>query len=307
MRNQSNLSDVAALILNYNMAALTMICVDNLLKITEDLTIVIVDNCSMDGSAEKLRLAYSNNDRIHIHKSITNGGYAKGNNEGLKYIRDHLKDTRYVLVLNPDVIVNSERTLIALRRVLEQNDQYAVASCRIVLCNQQKKSIDYAWRFPDKKNLFLSGTLLGKMLKTATNNYYMSIEKKNGIAEVDVVSGCFFMARLEDLERAGDFDVRTFLYGEENILAKKLQRFAKQEAILVDEYVVHNHQEKERALQHYKNRAFDKKCYYDSKKLYIENYSDLHGISLWICRFVNSVDYRIKQIIFCILGVIRRK
>jgi len=58
---------------------------------------------------------------------------------------------------------------------------------------------------------------------------------------VDVVSGCFFMMKSKTLEKIDYFDENTFLYYEENILAKKLHDRKLNLMVCNDIIIIHNH------------------------------------------------------------------
>lgn len=60
--------------------------------------------------------------------------------------------------------------------------------------------------------------------------------------KVDVVSS-LFVIRTEILKSVGYFDERTFLYGEENILALKLKRIGLNNYILLNDKFSHVHGE----------------------------------------------------------------
>ena len=57
----------------------------------EDIQIVIVDNGSGNGSAEKLREHFAARQRVHIVESPENLGFARGNNLGIRYAREHFR------------------------------------------------------------------------------------------------------------------------------------------------------------------------------------------------------------------------
>lgn len=291
------IEDVVALILNFNTAALTIRCIDNLLSLSDELKIVVVDNNSSDGSLEKLNRLYETDNRIHILQNKTNAGYAQGNNIGIKYIRDHFLKARYVLVHNPDVVTNSKEIIHELKKVLEEHEEYAIASCQVILNNQLRYGY-CTWKYPDKKHMWCAGTFSQRLLFIAANTDYDELEIHNNIAEVDAVTGCFFLGKLDELKKVNDFDERTFLYFEEVILAKKLIRNNKREVILINECVYHNHQDKDKSLRDYRRKLFDRKCFLKSKMIYTEYYSEMTGAELALCKLFNNIDLKLKELIY---------
>ena len=117
------------------------------------------------------------------------------------------------------------------------------------------------------------------------------------MAYVDIVQGCFFMAKKKAFAEVGWFDEGTFLYEEEAILAKKMKYRGYKLGILVDEYIHHNHHEKDKSLIKKQNKLFDMKCFYNSRKYYIKNYSDKSKIFIkFACAFL-SFDFFFKRLL----------
>ena len=86
-------------VLNYNTFEKTKRCIISCLSQENiDSRVLLIDNCSTDGSAEKLREEFG--DRIDYLFTDSNYGYAKGNNLG---VEDSLaKGYRYSMILNSD-------------------------------------------------------------------------------------------------------------------------------------------------------------------------------------------------------------
>lgn len=117
------------LILHYNEIELTCKAVDSILAISEvtegDREIVIVDNCSPNGSGKELGLQYFAGRMnaqfesltcyesvisdeagckipIHLILNTENGGFSKGNNIGYRYIKEKIK-ADFIVALNNDI------------------------------------------------------------------------------------------------------------------------------------------------------------------------------------------------------------
>lgn len=296
------MDDVVALILNYNSYNLSMEAVDNLISIAK-IKIVLVDNCSTDDSYNILMKKFKDENQVKIIRTDKNLGYASGNNFGFKYIRKNISNAKYVMLMNPDIHIKNESVINELRKILDANLDYSVASCQLIFNNKWRGYTDFGWRRPSKKHLFWAGTLLGRFLLKNVNYEYTEckINKNILFVDVDVVPGCFFMARITDLDRVGYFDERTFLYFEETILSKKLSLNGKKELILLNEFVFHNHHQKDMALIDYKKKFFDRECFHNSKMVYVNNYSDLSNIQLKFCNWVNNMDFKVKKILYSFL------
>ena len=303
---ETEFTDIVALILNYNSSNLTISCVDQLLMLSKELKILIVDNHSTDQSCQSIISKYVNINQVVVIQTPKNLGYAKGNNYGLCYIRKEWIDVKYVMLLNPDIIVKEREIILNIKNFLNENDAYSIASTQIIFNNAWRGFKDFAWKLPTKKQLMWAGTFFGKVLLKEINNCYSEIYLNNNIADVDAVPGCFFVAKIKDLETVGDFDDRTFLYFEETILASKLKNINKKEAVLIDQYVLHNHRTKDKSLANYKTKLFDRKCFYESKMVYVNNYSGEKGVFIILCRIVNYFDFALKKMIYGLASILQR-
>ena len=101
---------ITVLILNYNSWQAT---VEYVIKLGEQKDIrlfsLIVDNCSPDDSYLKLKDHFKGANDVEVLKTDFNGGYAYGNNYGLKYLsgKADLKNT-FVAISNNDIVLDNK-------------------------------------------------------------------------------------------------------------------------------------------------------------------------------------------------------
>ena len=90
--------DVAVVVVNYRTPDLTIACLESVLETSErEPELIVVDNASDDGSADRIRQAVS---RARVLEQESNGGFAAGVNAGVAATTAEL-----VLLLNPDTTV----------------------------------------------------------------------------------------------------------------------------------------------------------------------------------------------------------
>lgn len=101
---------VGIVILNYKKYEETIDCVKSTLKQKKvDVTIVIIDNGSKNASVKYLEEQFNEDDRVSIISLPENIGYAKGNNVGIKYLRE--RGIEYICVANSDIIFTTTNIL----------------------------------------------------------------------------------------------------------------------------------------------------------------------------------------------------
>lgn len=71
---------------------------------TDDYAIIITDNRSPDGSGALLKERYKDSDRIVVIENDINEGFTRGNNFGIRYIREHY-EFDFLVVMNNDVMI----------------------------------------------------------------------------------------------------------------------------------------------------------------------------------------------------------
>ena len=182
--------------------------------------IVVVDNASTDDSYELLKA--EEGEHIHVIRRNTNGGYAKGNNEGALYALKKLKPD-IIFIANPDVSF-TEPVAKAMAEALMDNDRYAAVAPFV----RQGYNV---WDLPGftgiLRSLFLFSFTAEKILVKK------AVERTGeDLVPVGVIEGSFFAVSAEKFREVSGFDERTFLYGEEIMLARRFRRKGYREAVL---------------------------------------------------------------------------
>ena len=195
--------------------------------------IVIVDNCSTDDSY--LHLLKLNDDKISIIKSDKNKGYASGMNIGAKYLIKKYGQCN-IIFSNADIIIHSEEDIKNLIVTLNKDTTYGIVAPTI----EERTGLNRGWKIPNPwqdsiLNLAYIHRYLRPKMLFYDETYY------NGLVSVEVVSGCFFCMRSDVLQKVNFFDENTFLYYEENIIAKKLKQVGYKIMLHSDIFVFHNH------------------------------------------------------------------
>lgn len=246
--------------------------------------IIVVDNCSTDNSVEKLK-EYENK-KIILLQAEKNLGYAAGNNLGLKYLEKNTS-CEIAIISNPDVLIE-EGVLKELIHDIKTHENISFLGPKIL----ENGTISKGWKLPDFLSELLSninffGKYSHKLLKYKEEYYQEKLTK------VDVLHGCFFLGRLKSFKKIKYFDSHTFLYYEENILAKKAKE--KNLETYVDTTVSVTHalsQSVDKSLKKVKKYKILK----NSQKYYIKNYMHMNFLGYGIIRLFYYIS-----LFFCYL------
>lgn len=221
---------VGLLIVNYNDSKNTI----NLIKTVNNFKIinriVVVDNKSTDGTFKTLSKLESN--KVHIISS-ENKGYSNAINVGSKYLIKELRDC-YIIVSNSDIVIDSENVISELINSFRNN--VACVMPKIL----EQGNFNMGWKLLSvNKELLLNIPLLNRLYRNKIKQYDKNYFENNDV--IDVVHGSFFVIDSKVLEEINYMDSNTFLYYEENILARKLQKAHKLSVINKNVYVEHIH------------------------------------------------------------------
>jgi GT2 family glycosyltransferase len=223
------LNSVYVIILNYQSFQDTINYVDNLQNQDEiDLHIVIVDNCSPNNSFGILNNHFSNCDYVEVIKSERNGGYAYGNNFGLRYIENRNID--YIIISNNDIEISDTMLVSKMIKHYEYLDSPAFVSPVMHINNHP--SPYPAWKLPTLRDDLIGSLRITNLFFKKLITY--NIPKESQYFEVDCLPGSFFMAKKNVFFEVGLLDEKTFLYMEEAILAFKVKKSEFKNYLLTD-------------------------------------------------------------------------
>ena len=183
-------------------------CFDSLLNSTIDLSIMVIDNASVD---ESVKLIKENYPMIELVKAEKNLGFGKANNIGLKKAIDYNVD--YVFLLNQDAWVEKD-TIEKLVYVAEKNKSFGILSPFHLLPNLE----ELEWHF----SIYISP----EKCKDLYSDIYFNKTKE--IYELEFVNAAAWLISKNCLLKVGGFDPLFPHYGEDDdycnrVIFKKLK------------------------------------------------------------------------------------
>lgn len=190
------MTDLAVIIVNYNVKHYLWQCLDSVKKASVGLDVetVVVDNDSTDGSVEYLEPLFSN---VKFIRAGGNLGFSKANNKAVA-----LTDSRYILFLNPDTIVG-EKTLGDCIRFMDNHPSAGMTGvCMLnrdgTFARESRRAVPTPFvslcKMSGLCSLFPKSRLFGR--------YYLGFTDISEPVRIEVISGAFMFVRREAFNRA---------------------------------------------------------------------------------------------------------
>ena len=229
-------------ILHYNTMEDTQACVHSLLEKLQGqpFEIVIVDNCSPNGSGEQLLQTYDQQEGIHVILNERNLGFAQGNNVGFRYAKHELK-ADFIVLMNNDTLLLQEDTQALITQ------EYETSRCALIgpkvntphppfdsnpgtshlptLRHElgQQFVIYFYWFW----SLFGLDPLMQKIFGRHQQRRLKRAAQKGVVDEREEnvqLHGCFWAFTPAYVQRYDGINDKTFLYGEEALLYVRCKR-----------------------------------------------------------------------------------
>ena len=227
-----NTIQVAILIVSYNHRDDLADCLPSLLVSQIrgiSTSVTLVDNMSSDGTATFVRKKFPEVEVIEINENL---GFAGGNNLGFKHIIKSKPETQYVVLLNPDTVVEPD-WLLPMVEYMQTNTNVAIVQPKIRLYSTYTKS---------NKRINTAGNeshFLGFGFVTAFNE--IDDGRFDTIRPIDFASGAAQMIRADLIQTHGLFDESMFMYLEDAELSWKMRQLGYQVVYIPKSVVYHKH------------------------------------------------------------------
>lgn len=215
-------------ILHYQSIEITKKCVDKLLMFSKDNPIIIVDNCSPNGSGKQLEKMYSKCINITVIINEENQGFAKGNNLGYQYIKRKYS-LNYVVVMNNDIMIEDNDFAVIIEQFMEKNEVDVCGTDMVTLKGNHQNPLQlkpYTSKYlqrrvrADKiKVLLLRTRLFWKLYENYKKTNKIPIRTKQPTVFDCILHGSCIIYGPEYIKREQNaFLPITYMYNEEAIL-----------------------------------------------------------------------------------------
>lgn len=203
------LPKVAIVILNWNGLRDTIECLISLREITyRDYDVFLVDNASQGNDADVLARMFG--DCVRLIRNNRNLGFTGGNNVGISDAIANMPD--YVLLLSNDVVVDPS-FLSELIEAAESDPKAGMAGPKIYYYDQTKR-------------IFSAGARINFWTGNTTSIGAREFDKGqfDSIADVDYISGCAMLVKVEVIRKIGLLNENYFAYREDAEWCVKAKR-----------------------------------------------------------------------------------
>lgn len=225
---------LSIIIVNYKSKGLLKQCLRGLFdaKLATEFEVIVVDNCSSDGSEAMVRQFFP---QVKLISALQNKGFGAGNNLGLA-----VATGTYVLILTPDVAV-FPGAVEQLLHYLEKHPQVGVVGPKLI--NPDGSIQTSAYMFPTFPMAVFRRTPLGRLpaAKRQLRQYLMLDWNHETSQAVGWVLGACFLARASTLRELKGFDEGFFLYVEDTDLCRRVWQAGLEVHYLHTAEMVHYH------------------------------------------------------------------
>ncbi len=225
--------DLSIIIVNYNVRHFLEQCLHSVQKAIGGIRaeVFVVDNNSVDGSVTEIRQKFP---WVRLIVNKENLGFSKANNQAIRQSAG-----RYVLLLNPDTVVEEDTFRKCLDFMETRPDAGALGVKMIdgkgAFLPESKRALPTPvvsfYKMFGLSALFPHSKRFGK--------YHMGHLDKDQTHRVEVLAGAFMFLRKEVLDRTGLLDESFFMYGEDIDLSYRITLAGYQNYYFPETTIIH--------------------------------------------------------------------
>ncbi len=211
--------DISIIIINYNTFTITSDCIRSVIQFTSGVQyeIILVDNASSQCDPQDFLKEFP---QLTLVKSDVNGGFAYGNNLGIKR-----SNGQYILLLNSDTIL-TENSICKCLNYFKSYETAGIAGCRMVFPDgtvqyTARKFRSVSWELLDLFRFIPMIMPYKKRSRLMLGKYFKCDES----IDCDWVNGAFMVFEKKILDHLPQrkLDDRFFMYGEDQLWCEQIK------------------------------------------------------------------------------------
>ena len=232
------MASVAVIVLNYKTPELTIDCLRSLQIQVSDRAgrhVIVIDNASGDGSAEKIEAEIAKNSWdawVRLIQSSVNGGFAAGNNLGI-----HSENADRYLLLNSDTIVRPG-AIDKLMETMDQDSDIGLVVPRLIGTDGSRQVSCFRYKSPISEMLAAART---GPIDRVFSRYRVPLPNAEPSMNVDWASFACILIRKAVFEDIGHLDDGFFMYFEDIDYCRRARKAGWKIRICPEAQVVHLH------------------------------------------------------------------
>ncbi len=284
--------DLSIIIVNWNVKDILKTCLKSIYEedTTISLEVFVVDNASSDSSAEMVLVDFP---QVKLIMNKKNFGFAKANNQAIQK-----SNGRYVLLLNPDVIVFPD-TFSKMVSFMDTHFDVGVSGCKILKPdgNFQVSARDH---FPSLLSEFTYSSFFrgGHPLGRIVSRHFFSYWEHDYTREVSCVIGTCLMVRREAIDQVGLLDEEFYIYVEDTDWCYRMKQAGWKINFISDAKIIHYGGQSTKQSSSIGTQHFENTYKYFKKHhgvLYAKCYKALIPINIFLRMMIRLLQYAITN------------
>jgi GT2 family glycosyltransferase len=210
--------NLSVIIVSYNVRYFLEQCLKSVIQASHslDVDIFVVDNCSEDDSVSMVQTRFPG---VKLIINSDNKGFSKANNQAIR-----LSDSDYVLLLNPDTVLEEDALIKALN-FMETHPEAGGLGIKMIdgyghFLPESKRGLPTPWAS------FCKMSQLSQLFPHSAyfNHYHLGNLAENETNKIEVLAGAFMLLRRKVLDKIGLLDEDFFMYGEDIDLSIRITK-----------------------------------------------------------------------------------
>jgi GT2 family glycosyltransferase len=212
----ASIPDASIIIVSFNTREVLRQCLQSVIDDSAglDIEIIVVDNCSSDGSPEMVERDFP---QALVMRSAVNLGFGEGNNLALRVARG-----RYFVLLNSDAFFVPGSLARAIQH-MDESPEVGLGGCRLVGRDGVSQPSSRCFHTVLGDAIVLTGLAAKYPKSKFFGRFDRTWANELDPAPVDWVPGAFTILRPSALKQVGYFDPDFFLYYEEVDLCRRMK------------------------------------------------------------------------------------
>lgn len=225
--------DLSIVIVNYNVKYFLEQCLHSVNRASGKVRteVFVVDNNSVDGSCAMVEDKFP---EVKLIRNDDNLGFSVANNQAIREASG-----RYILLLNPDTVIE-EDTLLKCVRYMDEHPKAGALGVKMIdgkgdFLPESKRSL------PTPRVAFYKMFGLSRLFPKSRvfSKYHLGNLDRDKIHSVEILPGAYMMLRKSALDRVGLLDESFFMYGEDIDISYRLLKAGYENIYYPETTIIH--------------------------------------------------------------------